>query len=578
MKLIEALELMKRPAADAPKLEVFLACGFTPLHVQTFLAAHLIAAVPGKRPHIKTGLFGDLAGNLERLDPSGIEALAVLIEWGDIDARLSVRSLGGWRPAQMAAILESADQTVIRLRTAIEGLSSRVPTVVSLPTLPLPPLFSARRSELNPIEAHLHRTMATLGESLSQQPGLRIVNAQLLNEISPPSARYDVKSDVASGFPYTLSYASAVAEAMAGLMHPPSPKKGLITDLDDTLWSGILGEDGAHGISWHLDQHSHMHGMYQQMLGALAGAGVLLAVASKNDSAAVDRAFEREDLLLSKDDIFPVEAHWSPKSESVERILKTWNVGADSVVFIDDSPMEGAEVKAAFPQMECIVFPKGDDAAIWALVKRLRDLFGKSRLTEEDTLRLGSIRAGGAVRDLEQFTPGSADDFLKAAEAHVIFDMNPAKDDPRAFELVNKTNQFNLNGRRYSEAEWRNLLNDPESFLLTVAYKDKYGFLGKIAVIAGKTQRRKVHVQAWVMSCRAFSRRIEHQSVQYLFDSFAADEIIFDYQATPRNGPLQEFLGEFLAGPPASGASLLKDQFLAKVPELFHQVEGAVNV
>jgi FkbH-like protein len=578
MKLIEALELLKRPAADAPRLEVFLACGFTPLHVQTFLAAHLIAAVPGKRPHIKTGLFGDLAGNLERLDPSGIEALAVVIEWGDIDARLSVRSLGGWRPAQMAAILESADQTVARLRKAIEALSSRVPAVVSLPTLSLPPLFSARRSELSPVEAHLHRTVASLAESLSRQPGLRIVNAQFLNEISPSSARYDVKSDVATGFPYTLSHASAIAAVVAGLMHPPSPKKGLITDLDDTLWSGILGEDGADGISWHLDHHSHMHGMYQQMLGALAGAGVLLAVASKNDSGAVDRAFEREDILLSKSDIFPIEAHWSAKSESVERILKTWNVGADSVVFIDDSPMEVAEVKAAFPQMECVVFPKGDDAAIWALVRRLRHLFGKSVLTEEDTLRLGSIRAAGALRDLDPSAPGSADDFLKTAEAHIIFDMNPAKDDLRAFELVNKTNQFNLNGKRFSEAEWRSLLSDPESFLLTVAYKDKYGFLGKIAVIAGKTQRRKVHVQAWVMSCRAFSRRIEHQCVQYLFESFAADEIVFDYLATPRNGPLQEFLGEYLAAPPAPNASLSKDQFLAKVPELFHQVEGAVNV
>ena len=118
--------------------------------------------------------------------------------------------------------------------------------------------------------------------------------------------RYDIKSDLLTGFPYTLGHASAIGELMACLIENRPPLKGLITDLDDTLWSGIVGEDGVDGISWNLDDHSQMHGVYQQFLSSLAAAGVLIGVASKNDAATVTQAFERPDLLLSKEDVFPV--------------------------------------------------------------------------------------------------------------------------------------------------------------------------------------------------------------------------------------------------------------------------------
>jgi FkbH-like protein len=115
---------------------------------------------------------------------------------------------------------------------------------------------------------------------------------------------------------------------------------------------------------------------------------VLIGVASKNDPALVECAFDRSDLLISRSDIFLFEVHWSRKSESVKRILGTWNVAADSVVFIDDSPMEVAEVKAALPEVECIVFPKSDYQGILGLLKYLRGVFGKPFLTEDDTVRL----------------------------------------------------------------------------------------------------------------------------------------------------------------------------------------------
>jgi FkbH-like protein len=579
VKLIEALEVLQRPLADAaPNFRTFLACSFTPLHLKTFLSANLRTLRPESRVQIDTGIFGDLSGAIERLQPNTVDALAVVIEWSDFDPRLGIRTLGGWRPEDMADIVESAARSATRLHGRLTEVSRGVPAIVALPALPLPPMFSTPPSQAGSFELQLRSMLASFAASLSRDQGIRIASAQVLDEISPLAGRYDVKSEVKSGFPYTLQYASAIGELLAGLIHQRQIKKGLITDLDDTLWSGILGEDGIDGISWHLDRNTHIHGLYQQFLASLAGTGVLIGVASKNDPAAVERAFERSDLLLTKNEIFPFETHWSRKSESVQRILSTWNVSADSVIFIDDSPMEVAEVKAACPAMDCIVFPKQDMQAVWDLLKHLREAFGKPVLTEDDALRLGSIRDSGAWRDAAPGAGQSADDFLQAAEASITFESVPPKGDSRAFELLNKTNQFNLNGKRVSESEWRAVLNDPANFALTVSYKDKYGPLGKIAVLLGKTQGRRLYVNSWVMSCRAFSRRIEHQCLKHLFESLGVDEIVFGYEATPRNGPLQEFFAGLLGRPAEPGLTLSEAQFASRAPQLFHRIEGTVDV
>jgi FkbH-like protein len=236
--------------------------------------------------------------------------------------------------------------------------------------------------------------------------------------------------------------------------------------------------------------------------------------------------------------------------------------------------MEVAEVSAAFPDMECIAFPKGDSQRILELFKHLREKFGKPQVTNDDLVRLRSIRDAESWRNVAQGSPTSLEEFLKHAEALVEFERVQPRADGRAFELINKTNQFNLNGKRLSEAEWGSFFKDPSAFALSVTYKDKFGLLGTIAVIMGKVEGRVAHVNAWVMSCRAFSRRIEHQSVKYLFGLFGVDEIVFDYQPTPRNEPTKEFLKEVLGEVPEGQVLLSRTRFERNLPALFHQVEG----
>ncbi len=316
-----------------------------------------------------------------------------MLEWADLDPRLGLRQTGGWSPALLPDLLESFDGQAARLQAAVERAADDAPVAVCLPTLPLPPIAFTSGWTFSEFELQLRTRLYALASRLAGRTNVRLVNPQRLDQLSPPAERLDVKSDLLSGFPYRTAHASAVAEMLAALLRPTAPKKGLITDLDDALWRGLLGEAGADGVSWSLDRHSHAHALYQQMLQALADSGVLVAVASKNDPARVEEALRRPDLLLQRDRLFPVEAHWGPKSESVAQILRAWNVGADSVVFIDDSPLELAEVQAAHPGVETLLFPKDQDQAVYDLLWRLRDLFGKTAVRAEDHLRRESLAA-----------------------------------------------------------------------------------------------------------------------------------------------------------------------------------------
>jgi len=559
---------------EDPPYSILLVCGFTPLHAATFLAAHLQQRLTDCKVSVRTGLFGDAVGTLEAAaaQPAGLEAVAITLEWQDLDPRLGFRSTGGWGPSVAADIQSVVRTTLRRMAIAIEGLTERVRVVCSLPTLPLSPLFHTPGWQMAETELELEQELLDFAGRCAHRRGFFLVNRQRLAEESPAAQRFDFKSDLLTGLPYTVAHADRLAGALARLLLPPAPKKGLITDLDDTLWHGVVGEIGSEHVSWDLSSHHQLHGLYQKLLAAFSEEGVLLGIASKNDPQVARRALERPDLLLPVDRVFPMEIHWNAKSGSVERILRTWNIGADSVVFVDDSPMELAEVAAAHPGIECVRFPAGDAAAGYGLLTRLRDLCGKPRLAQEDAIRTGSIRREAAFQKAAQ-DEALGEVFLQQAEATISVDFSLSPNDPRTLELVNKTNQFNLNGVRHTEADWNGRLARPGAVLMAVSYRDKFGPLGKIAVMEGRQERDTLYVGTWVMSCRAFSRRIEHHCLKLLLERCGAEKIVFDFIPTPKNGPLREFLAGITGGSPEGCVAITRRQFAETCPGLYHHVE-----
>lgn len=566
MKVTEALRIINAAPADAPAFRTMLACGFTPLHVETLLKAHLQSAMPARRVEIVPGLYGNLTGTVESLAGSDAHAAAVVIEWSDLDPRLGYRQTGGWSPSDLPDIALTIEHTLARIEAALRQAPSSMRIGVVLPTLGFPPVFYTPAVQSSEAEFRMRQALAQFARCLSTAPNIAVASSQQLDEASAPGSRFDLKSELFTGLPYTLPHADAVAGALAKLVHPPAPKKGIITDLDDTFWKGIVGEVGVDGVAWDLVSHSQIHGLYQQTLRALAEGGTLVGIASKNDPEVVGKAFERSDILLPASKIFPIEVHWHAKSGSVERILRTWNIGADSVVFVDDSPMELAEVAAAHPGIECVLFPKNDYAAAAPFLRRLRDLFGKPRVTEEDSIRLESIRQGAAFQQIVEEGGSAPEAFLEKMNARITFDFAGALRDPRVLELVNKTNQFNLNGVRYTEADWMNGVDD---FVASIAYEDKFGPLGKIAVIRGRQENGALAIGTWVMSCRAFARRIEHQCLRVLLDRYPeAAGIRFDFKATAKNAPLRDFFKDMNV----EDNTLTRAAFDEKCPALYHTV------
>jgi FkbH-like protein len=573
LTLTEALKIIQGAPAEREPFQLMLACGSTPLHLSRFLHAHLQQALPTRSVSLAAGLFGDLTGSLERAAGRPLQALAVALEWPDLDSRLGYRSAARWSLEAVDDIFNVAALTAERITRAIENVPAGVRVAVSLPTLPLPPLFQTAGWQLSKSEARLDKLLSSFAAGISERPGVALVSASHLAAQSPAAERLDLKSELLLGFPYSIAHADRLAESLSRLLAPPAPKKGIITDLDETLWSGIVGETGPDGVAWDLGGHHHLHSLYQNLLSSLAGQGVLVGVASKNEASVVAKCFERPDMLLRPQSVFPFEVHWQAKSGSVSRILETWNIAADSVIFVDDSPMELAEVAAVHPGITCIRFPKDDYAAGLRMLREIRDLCAREWISQEDLLRADSIRRGAEFKKKSLESEGT-DIFLEQAESCITFDFAPRPDDHRVLDLINKTNQFNLNGLRRTEADWLSAREEPGAFVVVVSYEDKFGPLGKIAVMQGNRRDGSLYIASWVMSCRAFSRRIEHQCLHILFERFDAREIVFDFAGTPRNGPLEEFLESVLGGKPEQGVSLSREEFGNHCPPLFHRVSG----
>jgi FkbH-like protein len=569
--LNQALALIRERKGRGQKRVQFLVCGFQPLHLGTFLNAHVAERFPEDHVEVLTGLYGDFAGNLAKAADSPATGAAVAMEWADIDPRLGLRSSGGWSGQATHDIAAGARERCAQFAAAVERVAARMPVALAPPSLPLPPIGNTVRAQSSVLELELAVALDSFLLQLARLPGVRIADRWRLEQLSPGPARLDARMELMAGFPYSISHAAALGWSLAEVLYPRAPKKGLITDLDDTLWAGIVGEVGPDAVTWHQDSHTQLHGLYQQMLGHLADCGVLLGVSSKNEIAVARAALARKDLLLDAGVLFPVVANWGPKSIAVGEILKAWNIGADSVVFVDDNPMELSEVRQALPAITCLEFPKNDAAKLWAMLGELRDLFGKPVLLEEDRLRRSSIRATVELREAGADTSSPA--FLRGLEGTVTLDYRKNPTDKRPLELINKTNQFNLNGRRISEGEWRRWLEADDVVTVVVSYQDKFGPLGKIAVFVGQRQGHCLGVLHWVMSCRAFSRRIEHHTLDGLFGSLPVEAMEFAFEPTPRNQPLQEFFQSLRIEKDAGGVYRLShSQWLDRRGSLPHQI------
>ncbi len=320
--------------------------------------------------------------------------------------------------------------------------------------------------------------------------------------------------------------------------------KCLVLDLDNTLWGGVIGDDGLEGLV--LGQGSALGEAYvdfQRYAKALSHRGVILAVCSKNDEDAASSPFDKHpEMVLKRDDIACFVANWKDKPSNMRAIAERLNIGLDALVFVDDNPFERNIVRRELPMVMVPELP--DDPALYARCLADAGYFEGLELTAEDRDRNRLYRAEAARGDLQVSATDLAG-YLRDLEMALRWRRFDRIGLQRIVQLVNKTNQFNLTTRRYSEAEILAVMDDPRAIGLQLRLVDKFGDNGMIAVLIGRANDdgSAVEIDTWLMSCRVLGRGVEQAALNVMVsevDRLGANRLIGEYRPTAKNGMVRE--------------------------------------
>lgn len=317
-------------------------------------------------------------------------------------------------------------------------------------------------------------------------------------------------------------------------------RKVLVCDLDNTLWGGVIGEDGLEGIRLGPGTpEGEAHAELQQYLRELKSRGVLLAVCSKNNIADARLPFEQHPgTVLRMSDFVAFRANWNDKVDNIREIAGLLSLGTDSFVFLDDNPLERAWVASQLPEVAVIELPTSPFAFLQALDESRH--FGVLTLSAEDLTRSEMYRAEAARESLRGATQ-SVDEFLAGLQMRASVSAVNSSNAARVAQLCNKTNQFNLATRRYTPAQVDELARRDDAWTGVFRLQDRFGDHGIIGVIfcVPHDSPATWSIDAWLMSCRVLGRQAELYMFDRLLNASAArgvKRLVGRYVRTPKNG------------------------------------------
>lgn len=336
-------------------------------------------------------------------------------------------------------------------------------------------------------------------------------------------------------------YGELVARVLAA--HQGRSAKCLALDLDNTLWGGVIGDDGLEGLA--LGQGSPEGEAFvrvQAYAKELARRGVILAVCSKNDEARALEPFERHpEMVLRREDIGSFVANWQDKPTNLRTIAAELNIGLDAIVFLDDNPMERDLVRRELPMVAVPEFP--EDPALVPQCLAEAGYFEATVVTEEDRERTAQYQSN---RSREALKAGSTDltAYLRGLDMRLLWRPFDRLGLQRIVQLINKTNQFNLTTRRYSEGDVLQVMQDTCAFGLQLRLVDRFGDNGVIAIVIGKlVDDFDLLIDTWLMSCRVLGRQVEQATLALLAQQAAAlgaQRLIGEYRPTAKNAMVRE--------------------------------------
>ena len=452
---------------------------------------------------------------------------------------------------------------VAQLRDIALAVSENKKTAAILQTVPCPPdpLFGGfdvrHAGTVRSMIGELNRRIV----DLAAQTGSYLLDVASLAERVGTDAWFDPVQWASYKLPFRADlhplYADVVGRLIGAIRG--RSRKCLVLDLDNTLWGGVIGDDGLEGIQ--IGQGSATGEAFlavQQMARELRARGVFLAVSSKNDETVARRPFrDHPDMILRESDISVFQANWLDKSNNLEAIAKALNIGLDALVLLDDNPAERAQMRAALPEVATPELPS--DPSWYPRYLLAAGYFESTAFSAEDRLRVVSIETN-AKRAEALAKSRDLGDYLAALEMKISFAPFDRQGRERITQLINKTNQFNLTNRRYTLDEVAAVQADANAWGLQVRLADKFGEFGMIAVVICRGSAEDVwEIDTWLMSCRVLGRGVEEAMLNEVVREATARgvrRLEGVYRPSAKNGMVSDFyskLGFVSAGADGGG-------------------------
>ena len=415
----------------------------------------------------------------------------------------------------------------------------------------------------------------------ASRSGVTIFDMEYLSSLFGKNSWHDARYWHYSKHAFSLDACGLVASQVGSLIAAGKRggKKCLVLDLDNTLWGGVVGDDGLNGVQLGNGAEGEVFLNFQKYLLALKERGILLSICSKNDEdTARDVFLNHPDMLIQLDDIAVFKANWNNKPDNIRDIAATLNIGLDSIVFLDDNPVERQLVQKFLPEVTVVDLPEDPASFIEAIDREA--LFESLAFSSEDSKR-NQLYKQNAIRSKHQKQFDNIDEFLRSLEMES--EVGPVNELclPRFIQLINKCNQFHLTTTRYTETQVKSMINDNMTTLRYFRLKDSFGDNGLISALIIKHQAEILFIDTWVMSCRVFSRGMEEFICSEIISiaKWSKSSIVRGkYIPSKKNklvSSLYENLGFKLTKKETDGTSYWELDMKEQLPKISHTIKRA---
>jgi FkbH-like protein len=467
----------------------------------------------------------------ELLDPasglytSDAQVILLVLDWREL-VRMAYRANLSSDPASVRTQIDAEVDQLTALLSQFRS-RSQASVLVTGPISPSQtPLGVLDAAHERGLEGHFAYLRTRLGEKLHPIGGVYVQQTDRILSGVGKQVALSAKMDYLARMPYSPQGLDVLARDMASFVRQArgKSKKCLVLDLDNTLWGGIIGEDGLSGIKLGPDGVGRAYLDFQHEILRLHQQGVILAICSKNNEQDVAEVFQKHPHMVLRPEHFAaVRINWQDKPANLRALADEINIGIDSLVVLDDNPVERGAIRQLVPQVLVPDLPR--DPVDFPEFLRGLTCFQSLQLTEED-LQRGRFYADERRRQILQKQAGSIEEYLAALE--MVVNIRPIDDftQPRIVQLINRTNQFNLTARRYSETDVQRMRWSADHFVFSLGLEDRYGDNGIVGVAilwltAADDRPRAAIIDSLLMSCRILGRNVERAFLGYLAE-FAA--------------------------------------------------------